>query len=432
MSEASAGRDLGLYPGADFRVTTGAAAVDSAAIRQALWYFRDETIAVPIAGRPVASFTPGVRVDDDLRAWLAAQQDAPLREYPPLVWTAAPDVIAGAKLDAMRTRLATYSGELAFRLTPKIPLNRSYFDVTSARYLSARRIKVRGTVAAGEIVARTLWPEDFRLDDLPPTHALPPNIPTACALRLRTRRDARGGAQSPYAAETLWQRSGASVELRGRAIIGIMLNGAQGDDDEAHAGHFALVTGRVQDDGAIGDWIVNNFYTPDSESEKGILAGPVPLDNYLADLNAGQAWYRPSYMLVAALSDERAPVLLQAALGRVYNQFWRHQIAYYHPTTNCTSISVDTLRALGWEIPRRGPTNRLVAVLGFPWLLLKERSAAKSDARCRLPLDRADANASRPAFEQIGASLVALVAQPPSAAALPAHSRKCWRPISMR
>ena len=42
-----------------------------------------------------------------------------------------------------------------------------------------------------------------------------------------------------------------------------MVNGAQGDDDEAHGGHFALVTGRVQADGAIGDWLVNNFYTLD-------------------------------------------------------------------------------------------------------------------------------------------------------------------------
>ena len=415
MPQASAGRDLGLYPAADFRVTTGAAAVDSAAIRQALWYFRDETIAVPIAGLPVASFTPGVRIDDDLGAWLAAQGGAPSREYPPLVWTAAPDVIADAQLDVNATRLATNCRELAFRLTPKIPLNHSYFDATSARYLSARRIKVRGTVASGEIVARTLWPEDFRLDDLPPAHALPPNIPAAIALRQRTRADPRGGAQSPYAAETLWRRSGASAELRGRAIIGIMLNGAQGDDDEAHAGHFALVTGRVQDDGAIGDWLVNNFYTPDAESEKGILAAPVPLDNYLADLNAGQAWYRPSYMLVAALSDERTPVLLQAALGRIYNQFWRHQIAYYHPTTNCTSLSVDTLCALGWEIPRRGATSRLSAALGFPWLLLKERSAEKAMRGVDYLWTEQTRMLPAPAFEQIGASLVALVARPPSA-----------------
>lgn len=417
MPGTSAGSDLGLYPSADFRVTTGAAADDSAAIRQALWYFRDETIAVPIAGLPVASFTPNVRVEGDLRAWLAAQQGALLREYPPLVWIAAPDLIASAQLDASGTRLATPAGELAFRLVSKIPLNRSYFDAKSARYLSARRINVRGTLAGGEIVARTLWPQDFRLEDLPPARPLPSDIPTALALRQRTRTDERGGAQSPYVAETLWQRRGAGAAIRGRAIIGIMLNGAQDDDDEAHAGHFALVTGRVQDDGAIGDWLVNNFYTPDSESEKGILPAPVPLDNYLADLNSGQAWYRPSYMLVAALSDERAAILLQAALGRVYNQFWRHQIAYYHPTTNCTSISVDTLNALGWKIPRRGATSRLGAALAFPWLLLKERSAAKAMRTIDYLWTEQTRMLPAAAFEQIGASLVALVAQPSSAAA---------------
>jgi apolipoprotein N-acyltransferase len=128
------------------------------------------------------------------------------------------------------------------------------------------------------------------------------------------------------------------------------------------------VTGRVGTGGAIGDWIANNFYTLDAESEKGIIAATVPLDNYLADLNAGQGWYRPSCMLVAILSGDRAPTLLQSALGRVYNQFWRHQIVYYHPMTNCTSISVDTLIALGWDIPRRGPTSRLSAIAGFPWL----------------------------------------------------------------
>ena len=57
-------------------------------------------------------------------------------------------------------------------------------------------------------------------------------------------------------------------------MLAFMVNGAQGDDDEAHAGHFALVTGRTQEDGAIGDWLVNNFYALDSESEKGILAAP--------------------------------------------------------------------------------------------------------------------------------------------------------------
>ena len=161
-------------------------------------------------------------------------------------------------------------------------------------------------------------------------------------------------------------------------MLAFVVNGAQGDDDEAHAGHFAVVTGRIAEDGAIGDWIVNNFYTLDAESEKGIIAAPVPLDNYLADLNSGQLYYRPSYLLVAVLAQERAATLVQSAFARVYNQFYRHQLIYYHPTTNCTSISIDTLRALGLDVPARGPTSRLLAWLGFPYFAAKERSVAKA------------------------------------------------------
>jgi len=157
-----------------------------------------------------------------------------------------------------------------------------------------------------------------------------------------------------------------------------MVNGAQGDDDEAQAGHFAIVTGRVQADGQIGDWLVNNFYSLDVESEKGILAAPVPLANYLADLNSGQGWYRPSYMIVGVLRDERAAALAQSALNRVYNQFWRHQLLYYHPNENCASISIDTLRALGWDVPHRGPTNRWLAWLAFPFVAIKDLSIDKA------------------------------------------------------
>ena len=45
-------------------------------------------------------------------------------------------------------------------------------------------------------------------------------------------------------------------------------------------------------------WLVNNFYPLSFYSEKGILASPLPFDAYMSDLNAGQCWYRPSYMLV--------------------------------------------------------------------------------------------------------------------------------------
>jgi len=372
--------DLGPYPSSDFVLTTGAAAKD--AIPQARWYFRDQTVAVPAPGRRVAGFARGVHVDEDLRAWVATHDGEAPPDHPSLVWMGAPYVVAHAALDADAGTVTTDDGALPFRLVPKIPLNRSYFDASSAAFFRARRVKVRGTLAEATLVARTLWPEEFRLADLPSLRPLDVRVAPAVALRNRMRADRQGGAQSPFAAETLWRRPGTSGELRGRSVVAFMVNGAQGDDDEAHAGHFALVTGKVQPDGAIGDWLANNFYALDAESEKGILAAPVALDDYLADLNAGQAWYRPSYLVVAVLARPRAAALLQSGLSRVYNQFWRHQLVYYHPSRNCTSISVDALRALGFPLPARAATPRPLAALALPWLVLRERSLPKAMLAC--------------------------------------------------
>ena len=369
---------LGLYPQSDFRVTDGRCR-DCPTIPQALWYFERETIAVPKPGVPIAGFSRGVDVAADLREWLVARTAGTPPEYPALVWVGAPHVVAGARLTADATALEDSNPPLRVELVPRIPLNRSYFDASSARFFHDRAVKVRGTITGHTIVARTLWPEDFRVGGAAPApRTLPAGLPPSEALRSLMREEPRGGAQSPYAASTLWQKAGTPADWTGRPVLALMVNGAQGDDDEAHGGHFAIVTGRVRADGQIGDWMVNNFYSLDVESEKGILAAPVPLDNYLADLNSGQGWYRPSYMVVAVLKDERAAVLVQSALNRVYNQFWRHQLVYYHPNDNCASISIDALRALGWNIPRRGPTSRTLAWLGFPFIALKELSVGKA------------------------------------------------------
>jgi hypothetical protein len=291
---------------------------------------------------------------------------------------------------------------------PKIALNRSWFDATSAEFFRGRTLKVRGTIDDGAIAIRTVWPEDFRIGYNPPPLALDAGLSQALALRGLMRAEGSGGAKSPYAVSTLWQRNREREPVPpGRAVLGLIVNGAQGDDDEAHGGHFALVTGRTREDGAIGDWLVNNFYALDSESEKGIIAAPVPLDNYLADLNSGQGWYRPSQLLVLALADDRAAVLVQAALNRVYNQFWRHQLAYRHASMNCAGISVDVLRALGWDIPVRGPAGRVAAALGFPYIAVKERSIAKA----RVAFDYLTEDQTRllpaAAFEECGAGRTA-------------------------
>lgn len=407
-----AGESFGLYPAADFAVGTSGAEVQPA-LRQAAWYFSRETVAVPRDGLPLAGYETGVHAFDDVRHWTAARAADAKIDYPPLVWVAAPQVLRHARLgEGGRVVDAPGGATTPLQLVPKIALNRSYADASTFAWFGDRALTLRGTAGDTGFVARTLWPEDFRFGPAaPPLRALPPGAP-ADALRSLMREEPQGGAQSPFAAMTLWQRPGSSenkpADWAGRPVIGLMVNGAQGDDDEAHGGHFAIVTGRVQADGQIGEWLVNNFYSLDVESEKGIIAAPLPLDGYLGDLNAGQSWYRPTTMLVAVLNDERAAVLVQSALNRVFNQFYRHQLVYYHPNQNCASISVDTLRALGWDVPARGPSSRVLAWLAYPAMAVKDRSIQKG----RLAFDylRTDQTRLMPAaaLEEAFASLWAM------------------------
>ncbi len=400
---------FGLYPAPDFRLVTGATCGECPTSRQARWYFRDETIAVPRSGLPVAGYTPGVSAFDDVRHWAMARAASAPIDFPPLVWTAAPLVARDARLAADGASLAIDGTSMPLRPVAKIPLNRSFYDASSIAWLAGHPLTVRGAREGDTFVMRTVWPDDFGVGPTAPApRALPAAASTGLALRALMREAPQGGARAPYATSTLWQRAGVPADWRGKPVLAFMVNGAQGDDDEAHGGHFALVTGRVADDGRIGDWLVNNFYSLDIESEKGIIAAPLPLDNYLGDLNAGQNWYRPTYMVVAVLRDERAAALVQSAVNRVFNQFYRHQLVYYHPTGNCASISVDALRALGWPVRQRGPASRVLAWASLPWVAVKERSIGKG----KLAFDYLYADQTRllpaAALEEIFESLLVL------------------------
>jgi hypothetical protein len=402
---------LGLFAGQDFRLTTGRCS-DCAAIPQALWYFADETIAVPKAGVPVAGFTRGVSAWQDLQRWAAAHGAAAPPDAPPLIWIGAPEILRHATLAADGATLTAGSDRWAFETVPKIALNRSYYNAASTAYFAARRLTVRGSRRDGAFIARTIWPEDFRLDS---SGALQAVDATPAALQALVRAEPGGGAQSPFAAIPLWERMpGSARRWENAPVLAALLNGAQHDDDEALAGHFALVTGRVgaADDasgpGAIGDWLANNFYTLDAESEKGIIASMLPLDNYLADLNSGQAWYRPSYLIVAVLRNERVARYVQGALARTYNQFYRHQLVYDHPTMNCTSISVDVLRTLGWNVPARGATSWLAATAGLPYFALRNRSLSRAAQSFDYLTEDQTRLFPAAAFEEIGADLLRL------------------------
>lgn len=394
----------GLLPSDDFVITTGRTA-GSEALPQAMWYFRDETIAVPKPGLPLAGFSPELTMAQDVAAWAGANPPGGGPEYPPLVWIGSPLAERDVLLDPGGTKVNTAHGELALQLVPKLPLNGSWFDASSTTFCCGRPLKMRGNRLGDTFVARTLWPQDFRLPEVPANVALAAG---PAAIRDWVRAQPQGGARDPFAVESVWRRPGAPAIQAGQPVVGLMLNGAQGDDDEAHGGHFALMTGRVGKDGAIDDLLVNNFYTLDAESEKGIIAAPVPLDNYLGDLNSGQAWYRPSYMLIATFREARVPEYLQSAFGRVYNYFYRHQFAYQHARANCAGISVTTLRTLGWRIPERGPESWLKAIPALPLTALKARSLNKGKAVFDYLTEDRTRLYPAAAFEEIAADLLRL------------------------
>lgn len=396
----------GLFPADQFVVTNGARA-DCNILPQAQWFFRDQTIAIPKQGELLAGFAPNLSLQDDLAAWVKVTPVGCGAAYPPLVWLAAPEIILDAQLAADGSKIKTAAGEQALQLVPRLPLNGSYFNGDTVDYFHGQPLKIRGNSANDSFVARSFWPQNFALPEVPLTASLPA---TPLALRNWVRAMPQGGAQSPFSVESVWRQAGHSGRQAGQPVIGLMLNGAQGDDDEAHGGHFALMTGRIGEHGAIDDWLVNNFYTLDAESEKGIIAAPVPLDNYLADLNSGQAWYRPSYMLVVTLKEARCAVHLQSALSRVYNQFYRHQFAYQHARANCTGITVMAARAVGWQIPARGAESWLKAIFGLPLVALKEKSLRKGKGALDYLTEDQTRLYPAAAFEEMGADLLKLAA----------------------
>ncbi|HKE39927.1 MAG TPA: hypothetical protein VKG21_08825, partial [Casimicrobiaceae bacterium] len=251
---------LGLFRGSDFVIPTGRIS-NSAVIDKALWYFRDEVIAVPRAGLPVAGYTTGVTAMQDIVDWARSHNSGAPIDYPPLLWIAARDIVHGARLSSNGSRINGPGGDCAFGVVPKIPLNRSYYNEASVAFFAARSTTIRGHSDGERFIARTIWPNDFRLDFAAPVRRIEA---TPLALRALAREHPRGGAQSPFTATALWERDPDARDWTDKPVLAIVLNGAQGDDDEAHGGHFALTTGYVGRDGAIGDWIANNFYTLDS------------------------------------------------------------------------------------------------------------------------------------------------------------------------
>jgi hypothetical protein len=205
---------LGLYDAREFRLADGRCS-DCPTPRQALWYFRDEPIAVPRA--------PGTSL-------------------PALVWLGAPDRIESAMLSSDGRSLRAGNGDsFAMHLAPKIGSNRSWFNESTLAFWRRREIAVRGRLDGNTFITRTIWPRDYTIT--PSTARFAP-LRSPDELQAWVRAG-HGGARSEFAARLIWQRAGVPAAWANKPVLAVMLNGAQGDDDEAHGGHFAIATGRL-------------------------------------------------------------------------------------------------------------------------------------------------------------------------------------------
>ena len=119
----------GLHASDKFAHQTGAQA---AGLPQALWYFRNEWIAVPAGDTRDFRFCPDFKVDRDWRVaskeYAAAGAEAAL---PLLVWVAAPACLEGACLDATATALAVFSAFSADMRAAVLLLAADFFSSSS-------------------------------------------------------------------------------------------------------------------------------------------------------------------------------------------------------------------------------------------------------------------------------------------------------------
>lgn len=357
---------LGLYAASAIKVATGQCQ-DCATLPQARWYFDHEQIAVSKGEVPAAGYSPAANAQQDFGR-------LEINALPPLIWIGSGQVLPEATIAPDGKRLIQKSGDaMGFDIVPKISTNLSYWNDATLKFFTQRSVRLRGEVEGDRFIARTVWPLDF---NIAPGAGLAP-LAAEESLKTLVQFD-NGGAQSAYQSRLLWEHTPGAARLSpGKAVVSLMLNGAQGDDDEAHGGHFGVATGRFEADGNYARWLVNNFYNLDSYSEKGIVAAVTPMDKYLMDLNNGQSYYRPSYMLVATFKSDKAAARYQAAINRVYNHFYRHDFVYDHSRDNCAGISIDTFRTLGWNVPERGVESYLKATAAYAYVGFSERSMEK-------------------------------------------------------
>ena len=363
---------LGLFPASSFRIVTGATAGERT-LRQARWYFNGETVAVPVR-RCTACVVWQRRRDVRGRARVGR-----------IAYGATRSSIRRSCGSARRMSCATHAcpptaaPSTAWRCGPSASCRSTARTTTqhSVAYFAGRPLTVRGTRDGDAFELRTVWPDDFSLSHRPPLRAM--DAPPALAMRTLMRESPEGGSRSPYAAWTLWQREDAP-DWSGPARAGV--------DRQRRAGRRRRGACRPLRDrdrpratptaaSATGSSTTSTRSTRrarKASSRRRCRSTPISATSTAARAGIGRATCSS-----LVLRDARAAALVQSALGRVYNQFYRHQLALLPPGRQLhehqrryvararlahSAARADVALAAGW--------------LAFPLMIAKERSLARA------------------------------------------------------
>ncbi len=285
------------------------------------------------------------------------------------IWVAGADDVLHCRLLDWQHAVADNGDTIAIELTAKIASNRSWVNEQTLAFFQHNTVSLRGAWQQRDtqrvFVVRVLWPDNWQWRNVTASHV--------DDMTARIRCDQRA-AVSPFAVTRLWQSSAVTPAAW---VVGFILNGAQGDDDEAHGGHFAIAVGRLNEQDDPRDLVVANFYNPDVVSEKGILPAMTPLSNYFCDLNSGQQYYRPSSMVCVRLSSHALIAPLYEKLEKQMHAMLHHDWHYDHAMMNCTGITMDALRNAGFCVPDRGSAAWLAPV-AFLLTLIRERDLTRA------------------------------------------------------
>ena len=150
---------LGIYHSKQFRLGLASEIVDEYD-RAAAWYFGRDTVAVP-ANRADAIVghccgDPFAEIRKSQRLGLPRDNSTLREELPRLIALGAPAKLARATLSHDALKLTDSDVHLPWRLTPKLELNRSYFDQSSLAYFCERSVDIRGDSDERGMEIRTL------------------------------------------------------------------------------------------------------------------------------------------------------------------------------------------------------------------------------------------------------------------------------------